>query len=69
MIRYEFPSILERIFHKIATREFRKQEVFRYYLQFEIEELFGRSGVEGFRLKEMIKLQKVNEKLFASVQK
>ena len=37
MIRYEFPSILERIFNKIATREFRKQEVFRYYLQFEIE--------------------------------
>jgi hypothetical protein len=64
LIRYEFPNALDDILKKIMQRELRAKDMYRHYIQFDLLDFYGRSYIEPFKLKEMMKVQKINEKGF-----
>lgn len=41
----------------------------KYNLQCELSEIFGKSTIEPFKLKDMVKIQKTSEKIFTTTLK
>jgi hypothetical protein len=63
-IRFELPKTFSLLLARIKTRELKSSHMIRYSLQCDLSELLGKSSIEPFKLKEMIKIQKSGEKAF-----
>jgi hypothetical protein len=65
-IRFDLPKTFALLAARIKTRELKSSHMVRYNLQCDLAELLGKSAVEPFHLKQMIKVNRVPEKAFTA---
>jgi len=65
-IRFEFPRMLKEASNKIKSHNFKNNQILRCTLQVDMFELLGKSTIEHFKMKDMVKIQKIGEKTFNS---